>query len=110
MMSDVKQYRLGNLPKEYPLIETYLGWLPVGFSSWWRLQENGPRFKRLEPMRITIMSPDGNEKVTLLMRQYLIKAAFPDNFFDEERTEDWWDFCIVSPIEKPEEEFIIPLH
>ena len=109
-MTDVKTYRLGNQPQEYPLLETYLGWLPEGFASWRNFQNSAPPFKRLEPLPVTLVNPDGTEKAPFLFRHFIIRAAFPQSFDLEEHPEDWLMFCIVTTVEKPDEEFIIPLH
>ena len=115
-MSEVKKYRLGNQSEEYELITKYLGWIPEGFTSWykWHWAEQKRRlkssFKPGPAPEVTIVSPDQSQKIILLMHQQIIKDAFPLNFFGEERAKDWHQFCIVSEKETPKEQFIIPLH
>lgn len=101
---DMNKYRLGNQPEEYELREDYLGWVPEGHKDWqlFYMQD----FRKKE---VTIVSPDGGTKKTLVLHHFLIKDAFPLSFFGEERARDWWMFAKVSESETTEK-FIIPLH
>jgi len=98
----MKKYRMGNQPEEYELREDYLGWTPEG-DDW---QSLCLRFTR--DTKLTIVNPQGGEKV-LFLHQFIIKDAFPMSFFGEERSKDWWTFAIVSE-DETSEKFIIPLH
>lgn len=102
------KYRLGNKDKEYELIATYLGWLPEGYADWhdW-VQAN--YFNKEPNFEFIIVSPNKEEKVTLIMDHLVTKDAFPLSFLREERAKEWFRFCIVSLLEEPIDQFIIPL-
>jgi len=105
-----KKYRLGNQSREYELITKYLGWLPEGISDWHDWVWETYFKSSTSGTELTIVSPDQKQKVTLKMKQFIIKDAFPLSFYGEERAQGWHRFYIVSLLETPLELFIIPLH
>lgn len=110
-MNQPLRYRTGNQPEEFEIRETYLGWQPNALDDWYAatVEEDGIT-SRKRPFTVTLRSSNGQETVSILVHQTLIKDAFPLEIFNEERAEDWSWFAIVSLEGKPEERFIIPLH
>lgn len=109
-MEKNKKYRLGNQDVEFELVTRYLGWLPEGVKDW------GDIFSPLTPSsetngkEVTLINPEKDEKVSIIIDHLVIKDAFPLSFYGEERARFWRYFCIVSNKDKPLEKFIIPLH
>lgn len=105
-MSDQKMYRLGNQEKKYPLLDSFIGFHPEGFTNWddW----NNILGKKKYPCDLFLVK--GEEKIKIFLRQIIIKDAFPMSFFSEERAKDWNLFAICSLTENKDEEFIIPLY
>ena len=109
-MATLKKYRLGNQPDEYELVTEYLGWLPEDGSNWddvFPFFASSPEKGREE---VTLVNPEKNKKVTIIIDHRIIKDAFPMSFYGEEGSEDWHNFCIVSSKDEPSKKFIIPLH
>ncbi len=108
---DSKNYRLGNQPEEYELVIDYLGWLPENEKNWDIISGPLLMLSDIKDKEITIVNPKNyNEKVALIIRNGIIKEAFPMSFYGEKRAENWFSFCIVSKKDNPFEKFIIPLH
>lgn len=110
-MSEVKKYRLGNQDKEYELTDKFVGWKPEGYSGWREFHRNAIALNPESlPATITLVSPDGTEKVTLSVINPMAKAAFPSEIFADSRADDWRSFLKVSLVGAPDEQFIIPLY
>jgi hypothetical protein len=110
-MSEVKKYRLGNQPEEYELKETYLAWKPEGFSGWSEFHDKYAWLNRKEwPATITLVSPNGSEKVDLNFHQWLTRDAFPMSLCHDERAKEWWGFLKVSVKDTLAEQFVIPMY
>lgn len=105
-----KKYRLGNQSEEYELRTDYLGWKPNGLKDWYEYRFSD-RFLSSESKaaELIIVNPTGSEEISLVVYTFIIKDAFPLEFFGEERARDWSCFCIVSRKENPEDKFIIPV-
>lgn len=108
-MRETKKYSLGNQPEEYALSEEYLGWSPEGFRDWNGYLSSLPVGFNKRPPMITLVSEDDQAKVTLTLHQFLMKDAFPLDFLGEARAKNWWNFCLVSDMKTPEDQFIIPM-
>jgi hypothetical protein len=103
MKKKIRKYRLGNQPKEYELRDNYLGWTPQD-EDWEILF-----LQFVKNTELTIANPVNHDKKTLFLHHFIIKDAFPMEFFVEERTREWSHFAIVSETASSEK-FIIPLH
>lgn len=110
-MSEVKKYRLGNQPEEYELSGKYLEWRLDGFTGWREFHDKYSLFGRdNRPSTITLVSPDGKEKIVFILHQWVIKDAFPMSIYSDERADDWWNFLVVSVKGKSDEKFVIPMY
>lgn len=98
------KYRLGNQPEEYELKEDFLGFLPENVE-WEDLFLFGRSFREKE---ITIIHPESGERKTLFFHHFLLRDAFPMEFFREARSRNWSTFAKVSDSAESEQ-FIIPL-
>lgn len=108
-----KKYRLGNQPEEYELVTAYLGYLPEGLKDWFAHAFLTPLIADYskKEQEIVIVNPENpEEKIALVFRQVISRAAFPLEFYGEERAMQWNHFGIVAKKDKPSEHFIIPLH
>lgn len=116
MAEDVKRYRLGNRPESYPVLDSYVGWLPEGYKSWddflWDAPDGeiGPRGPYEVPEMLKLASDSGGQIVDLIPYQIISKDAFPLEFYGEERAKDWTHFLIVGAAGMPDERFIIPMY
>lgn len=110
-MSTKTKYRLGSQSEPTELWDEYLGWIPEGTKSWDEFLSdyyvlNTPK----PPSTVTLVSPNGEEKVTFDLHHGISKDAFPLEFFGEERAKNWHKFYFVSKMGAPETKFVIPMH
>jgi hypothetical protein len=106
------KYRLGNQPEEYELVTKYLGWLPEGKTSWdeFLFPKDEPFPLEIKNKLVVLISPNKAESIRILCDNRIIKDAFPFEFYKEERSNNWDQFCIVARDDEPFKKFIIPLY
>lgn len=100
----MKKYRLGNQSTEYELREDYLGWLPQDYREWEHMF-----LDFIKNVKVTIVNPENGDQRDIFLHHFIIKDAFPIEFFGEERSQNWGVFAIVSDGETSEP-FIIPVY
>ena len=105
-MSNQKMYRLGNQEKQYPLLDSFIGFYPEGFPNW----ENWDNILGEKKYPCDLLLVRGEEKIKIFFKKIIVKEAFSMDFFVEERAKDWTLFAICSLVESRDEEFIIPLY
>ena len=103
-----KKWKLGNQEEAYELVETYVGWLPKGFTDWEKWVDDN-YWEYAKPKDLTLENVNKTESVTFDLHVFISKEAFPLNFYGEEIAQRCHRFFIVSLSEKPSEKFIIPL-
>jgi hypothetical protein len=102
----MKKYRLGNKSAEYELKEDYLEWTMKNVKD---MALNN--FSSVEGKKLIITKTNLNnkkEKKSLFLFRFIIKDAFPLDFFGEERSKCWNLFAIVAE-SRNSEKFIIPV-
>lgn len=107
------RYTLGNDSSEtYELSDTHIGWIPEGCADWQAYHAKNTLLDFTNSTHeLTLVNQVNNERVTLLLYQYLIKDAFhTSQIFQDSRFNEWFNFGIVSTKDLPDEKFIIPLH